>query len=316
MVQSPEQPDEQPLQFADETEQTAETHLPPWKLLIVDDDQDVHHVTQLALSDMQVAQRRLQLLHAYSGAEAVSLMREHEDVALILMDVVMETEHAGLDAVLQIRETLGDRLVRIILRTGQPGQAPEREVITRYDINDYKEKTELTADKLFTSIYSGLCAYRDLLELEAARVQLQQQLTAVASLFELQPRHSFYQGVLQQLASLLQFSDACVLVQQRHDQEEATVLAATGRLTGAEGRGISRVLGPSVTERIARTLATAASHHGADYYAGYFSAQPAGACALYIPLDAPLSAAHKCLTDNFCQHLATVMNNFEQLAQH
>lgn len=315
MTNTPNQPvDDDLLQFAAEDGPTAESSQPPWKLLIVDDDDEVHHVTKLALSGMRVAERNLRLLQAHSGAEAVRLMRAHDDVAVILMDVVMETDHAGLDAIKEIRETLGNSFVRIILRTGQPGQAPERDVITRYDINDYKEKTELTANKLFTSIYTGICAYRDLLALDTARYDLQRVLTAAASLFELQPRHNFYQGALQQLTGLLQLPDACTLVRLQQGQEEAMVVAATGRLAGAAGRPAARVLGDGVAERIARTLETGASHNGPDHYAGYFSASDTDACVLYMPLETPLSTAHKTLADNFCRHLAAVVNNFAQLA--
>jgi len=42
----------------------------------------------------------------------------------VLLDVIMETDQAGLDLVEFIRDTLKNETVRIILRTGQPGQAP------------------------------------------------------------------------------------------------------------------------------------------------------------------------------------------------
>ena len=92
-----------------------------WYLLIVDDDEDVHHATEFALSDLRVLGRPLRFLHAFSAAEAISLLAHRRDVAVILLDVVMEREDAGLKAVEAIRCDLGLDAVRIVLRTGQPG---------------------------------------------------------------------------------------------------------------------------------------------------------------------------------------------------
>ena len=136
--------------------------LAPWKILVVDDDEDIHKVTQLAVSSFTVLGRPLRLLSAYTGREAVELMRRETDIALILMDVVMESDHAGLEAVESIRHELGNRVVRIVLRTGQPGQAPALEVVRKFDINDYKEKTELTATQLHLVLQAGLSLYREL----------------------------------------------------------------------------------------------------------------------------------------------------------
>jgi CheY-like chemotaxis protein len=242
-------------------------------------------------------------------------MREHADIAIILMDVVMETEHAGLEAVRVIREVLGNRHVRIILRTGQPGSAPEREVITRYDINDYKEKTELTAEKLFTTVYTGLSAYRDLLALESTRQGLEQILDAASQLMQLQPRRHFFQGVLQQLTSLLRMGGSAALVRMLPGDREPTVVAATGWLVGATGRTVSDVLGPGIQERIGRAIDAEASQTGPDHYTGFVATPDGGVCVLYLPLDGPLSSAHRRLADGFCRSLATVMENLEEFGQ-
>ncbi len=122
----------------------------PWKILVVDDEEGVHQVTTLALKNFTFDNRKLKLLHAYSAAQALDILAEHPNLAIVLLDVVMESEHAGLRLVKTIREDLKNMTTRIVLRTGQPGQAPEREVIQNYDINGYKTKTELTANKLFT----------------------------------------------------------------------------------------------------------------------------------------------------------------------
>lgn len=146
----------------------------PWKMLVADDFDDVHAVTKLALGNLTFEGRPLEIMSAYSGAQAKLMMAEHPDVAVLLLDVVMESEHSGLDVVRHVRDILGNGLVRVILRTGQAGVVPERSVIVDYDINDYKEKSELTTDKLFTCVISGLRGYRGLKYLDDHRRRLAQ----------------------------------------------------------------------------------------------------------------------------------------------
>lgn len=144
-----------------------------WKLLICDDDCSVHVVTKLALDGFKFAGKELEVISAFSGAEGIKMIEQHPDIALILQDVIMETNDAGLQAIKYIREVLKNRLVRIILRTGQPAEFPESSIILNYDINDYKSKTELTEQKLFTTVVSSLRAYSTMLGL----VESQQKLT-------------------------------------------------------------------------------------------------------------------------------------------
>lgn len=148
----------------------------PWKVLIVDDDVDVHVVTKFSLSNAHFQGRRISFLHAYSGAEALAVLRATPDVALVLLDVIMETQEAGLRVSRQIREELGNHLVRIVLRTGQPGQALEHSIIIDYDINDFWCKTDLTTRKLFTTVIASLRAYAGLQQAEQNIAQLQAAL--------------------------------------------------------------------------------------------------------------------------------------------
>ena len=143
-----------------------------WKVLVVDDEDDIHAVLRLALQDMVVEGLPLQLLDAHSAAEARAILAAHPDIALVLLDVVMETEQAGLELVRHVRQELGNRMVRIVLVTGQPGYAPQREVVANFEIDGYRLKSELTADRIFVSVYAGLRAYKSLAEQAAQRVQL------------------------------------------------------------------------------------------------------------------------------------------------
>jgi PAS domain S-box-containing protein len=147
-------------------------HAHPWRILIVDDDKDVHLMTQFALLNVVFMDRPLELLSAYSGREAYDMLRDISDIALVLLDVVMESQDAGLKLAKQIREDLKNHLVRVVLRTGQPGQAPEQRVIVDYDINDYKGKAELTKQKLFTTVIASLRSYDNLLTIVQSRQAL------------------------------------------------------------------------------------------------------------------------------------------------
>ena len=143
----------------------------PWLVMIVDDDEAMHAVTELVLDDFELMGKGLELLHAYSGEEARRMIEENPQVAVMFLDVVMETENEGLDVTKYIREELKNKYVRIILRTGQPGSAPEHEVVANYDINDYREKSDLTSQKLITSLTSSLRAYSDLRTIEKLIVE-------------------------------------------------------------------------------------------------------------------------------------------------
>ncbi|MEO5363743.1 MAG: EAL domain-containing protein [Magnetococcus sp. DMHC-8] len=159
----------------------------PWVLMVVDDDEDVHRLTQLVLRDLRFEQRGVTFVHAYSAAEAFERMVQHPETAVLLLDVVMETDHAGLQLVQAIREKLQNHLVRIILRTGQAGQAPEFKVIAEYDINDYREKTELTSQKLISSVTIALRGFRDLLtiqRLSRQKRETEERLKMAATIFE------------------------------------------------------------------------------------------------------------------------------------
>jgi signal transduction histidine kinase len=164
---------EEPSPFVNQT--TAKT----WKILIADDEKAVHEVTQLALQGFTFHGKPLTFLSAYSGEEAKAILAQHSDIALIFLDVVMETNYSGLEVIKYIRETLKNKLIRIILRTGQPGEAPEESIIVNYDINDYKLKTELTQRRLFTTLVAGLRGYYDLMILEANKRFSKQVLESI-----------------------------------------------------------------------------------------------------------------------------------------
>jgi len=138
------------------------TDYDPWKVMIIDDDTVVHDVTGMVLQNFIFKDRQLKLIHGYSGEEARKLAEEHPDTAIIFLDVMMETDTAGLDTVKYIREQLHNRAVRIIIRTGQSGQIPEHLAINLYDINDYLDKSKLTSQYLQVALTTSLRSFDDI----------------------------------------------------------------------------------------------------------------------------------------------------------
>jgi diguanylate cyclase (GGDEF)-like protein len=175
-----------------------------WNVLVVDDDEEIHSVTRLALSDLVVNEKSLHFIHAYSGVEALKIIENMgSSIAIILLDVVMESDDAGLNVARIMREDLRILEPRIVLRTGQPGYAPEEQVIKDYDINDYKTKTELTRSKLVTTIIASLRSYQQILTINQSRLGLQKIIVSAANLMEEHSVKSFCEGVVTQISSLI-----------------------------------------------------------------------------------------------------------------
>ncbi|MBS1210135.1 MAG: hypothetical protein H6R19_2533 [Proteobacteria bacterium] len=175
----------------------------PWLVLITDDDEEVHRATTYALRNVEVDGRPLELLHASNASETLTLLQEHEDIAVAMLDVVMETPDAGLRLVETLRNELGRHSMRIILRTGQPGYAPELEVIRRYDINDYRTKSELTQARLITTLTAAIRAYEQFELMHAANRGMETVARASNEIFRLRSAQEFARILLLRLAELL-----------------------------------------------------------------------------------------------------------------
>ena len=147
----------------------------PWQILVVDDDPDVHALTRLMSWDYRFQDRPLEILSAYSAEGARGLLQINPDIAVAVIDVVMETRDAGLELVQDIREKLGNFLCRIILRTGETGAAPEHDVVALFDICDYLTKAQLTEERFHASLFCALRAYDQLAMVEAVRRDVESQ---------------------------------------------------------------------------------------------------------------------------------------------
>ncbi len=218
----------------------------PWRVLVVDDDQEVHASTEFALKGVNILDRPISLIHAYSAEEGFSVIDKSPDIAVALLDVVMESETAGLKLVERIRKSGFDEL-RIILRTGQPGYAPELSVLHDYDINDYRTKTELTRNRLISLLTTSLRGYRQLHIINQSRRGLSLIVKSSSDIFKRKNLELFSQGVLTQLISLLDAPNdgvVCLMSNNVHEPDtdgDFTVVTATGKFRRAINQKLSEI---------------------------------------------------------------------------
>lgn len=278
-------------------------HAEPYVVLVVDDDQFVHDVTTMLLGDVRFRDRPLDLIPAFSGIEAEAILRRRSDIALILLDVVMETDDAGLRLVRTIREDLANRRVRIVLRTGQPGQAPEREVISNYDINDYKSKGELTATKLYTTTIAALRSYDDIVALEHSRRGLELIIDATENLFRQRSLDTFARGVLTQIAAVLRVASDGVFCLHGDSAASLSVLAATGRFQSVE------MLEASVRDRILTCRAAQRHLYKSDHACVYVRGPQGGEVVIFVHTGHPLRAIDRQLIEVFASKIAIALES-------
>jgi signal transduction histidine kinase/DNA-binding NarL/FixJ family response regulator len=291
-----------------------------YKIAVIDDEPAVHDGTRFALADYRLHGQGLEILSAYSAAEGRELMRQNPDVAVVLLDVIMETDDAGLKLVDFIRTELKNETVRIILRTGQPGQAPERRVIVDYDINDYKAKTELTADKLFTSLTAALRGYEQLERMVQTRRGLEIIVEAASTLYDFKSIQKLAEGVLTQLASLLNVPCAGILVlrESRDAADRFSVLAGSGCYSSLIGAADAAALDPEL-RRLIDDAFRGRRHVFLERWSVLYVETGSGREVLVL-LDASrtLSDTDRTLVEIFASRLSTAFDNvilYEQLQE-
>jgi diguanylate cyclase (GGDEF)-like protein len=282
---------------------------PGWRILIVDDDADVHSTTTFALAGLEIQDRPLEFLHAHSASAARALLAREPDIAVILLDVVMEQPEAGLHLVRHIRETLGMTDVRIILRTGQPGYTPEMEAIRDLDINDYRTKSELTRTKLYTTVAAAVRAYQQLHALGAGRAGLERIVHAGTELMRLHGARDVARSVLQQAAALLGQEPGGVLCAR--DPHGLRVLGGAGEALALEQRILDAGQHALLAGPVARALAQRQSECSPTVVALYFPGKSGRDFAAAMPLARPVSEGNRRLLDVFASVVAVSLDNLE-----
>ncbi|MEO7105590.1 MAG: DUF3369 domain-containing protein [Rhodoferax sp.] len=305
------------LIFADEDSPSSDSikKMPkkPWCILLVDDDAEVHAVTRLALKGFEFQGSGLELLSAHSGEAGRAVFHSRDDIALAIVDVVMENDHAGLDLVHYVRNTLENHRTRLVMRTGQPGQAPEDRVIREYDIDDYKEKTDLTIQKLRTLLYSKLRAYRDLCVIETQRDGLARVLNATAMVQTAESLTIFASAVLDQLTSLLHLDRSalyCIVLPNTDSGEHETkTIAATGDFVEFSTNSNCTNLPEIVAQRFREVFDKKSGQHYDDAYVLYSHAKNGGGNLLYLKHASALSKMDQKLLEIYTQSVAITFDN-------
>lgn len=300
--------------LADEPDPAAEqeaTAAAVWRVLLVDDEPDVHTATKVALRNLDIEGRRLEFQHAYSDAEARKVLQQEAPFAVAVIDVVMESDTAGLDLVRYIREELADAQVRLILRTGQPGYAPEISTIQNYDINDYRTKSELTQSRLFTSLTIAVRSYSQLCQLEAGRVGLEQILDATRELSRPSGLQQFATGLLTQLCALLRIDCDGLLCAALHPAtRQPYILAAAGQYSNWTGKLLEELPEGGIRSRLEQSLQ--AREHVLNGDIGlFFEGANGQALAAYVNIGRQLSELEQQLLEVFCNNMSTAFENLQ-----
>ncbi|TFW17497.1 putative bifunctional diguanylate cyclase/phosphodiesterase [Duganella callida] len=285
-----------------------------WRVMIIDDDEDVHSTTTFALGNLDMQHRPLEFVHAYSASQARELLQHEPEIAVILLDVVMEQDDAGLHLVRYIRETLKLHDVRIILRTGQPGYAPEIDAIRDFDINDYKTKSELTRIKLFTTVTAAIRSYEQIRKINDSRRGLNQIVHASTQLMTLHGVQNFAAGVLTQIADLLgQDANGVLCVQECPDEgcKELMVMATAGSFRHLDNITLTVREDQRIHDALELALAQRRNLYGPDCIALYFAGKASRDFVAFMEVARAPTEIDERLLEVFCSNVAVGLDNVE-----
>lgn len=305
--------------FRDEVPETPSSRR-GWRVLIVDDEIDVHQSTVFAMRGLQVLDRPLEFLHAYSAAEARDVLLAEKDIAVALLDVVMEEVDAGLSLARSIRENLGQHELRIVLRTGQPGYAPEMDVIRDYDINDYKTKSELTRVKLYTTLTAAIRSYNQLHTIAASRRGLDLIVRGSAKLMAEHGINEFASGVITQITGLLGLPPEGLIIARRNDTEAVSadslrIIAAAGHYAGLLNQPLTRVADAEARALLMRCVSEESSIFGASRTALLLGASSGMVMAAYLDTAQAIGETDRQLIEVFSSNISICLENLDLFAQ-
>lgn len=299
--------------FYRDEESSTSVPLEAWNILIVDDEEDIHTSTQIALSRFEFEGKKLSFFHAYTAAEAKEILSNNDNFAIVFIDVVMESDHAGLGLIKTIRTELNNNKSRLIIRTGQPGYAPEDEVIQQYDINDYRNKTELTASKLKNTCYTALRSYRDLCNLERSQYGLEEVILATSKLQQSNTLTEFSSLILAHIVTIAQLEGelcCCVAVNESNLEQQSfdySVLAAAG-IEDSDSINFQK-LPQDVQMAFELAIATKSSVRCDEYFVGYFCTNAGTINLMYVSSPSKISSISHNILEYFSNSVAVTYEN-------
>jgi response regulator RpfG family c-di-GMP phosphodiesterase len=188
-------------------------------------------------------------------------------------------------------------------------------VIIEYDINDYKEKTELTLDKMLVTVISALRSYSFITTIENNRRGLKKIIDASSDIFERQSLKKLGSGVLGQLESILQlqkddiFSYASGLTASMINGE-SIILAAIGEFRQYTDRLVS-----DVDEELVHASFNQAKFQEHGFYcqggrlAWYFKSRTGSENFLYFEIKKELNENDQDLLELFFANVSLAFDN-------
>ncbi|ATD00994.1 HD domain-containing response regulator [Pseudoalteromonas spongiae] len=295
----------------EQPEKTQKSKTLKWHILIVDDDKNIHDVTKLVLEGKEILGRTISCTSAFSSEQAKTLLMSDTNWACVFIDVVMESTHAGLELVNWIRNTLNNHLVRLLIRTGQAGYAPEQEVIEKYDINDYRTKTELTATKLVSCTYGALRGFRDLNTVEKSLKSFRNLIEVSGDLLKIQNINDFACAALDNFLSLMEVESSAIYI-MRHEndifnQSHKILLASSGRFN--ELKKANQPFPKNVNAIVEEALSSSHSHFSDDYYVACISTSSDSKAVLYIEFDHQPSDFKASIAELFINNIALMLES-------
>ena len=287
--------------------------LKKWRVLVIDDDNSVHQVTKLVLAGAEIENRQLEIISVYSKEEAKKKLLEDDDFCMAFVDVVMETDHAGLELVQWIREELKNQEIRLVLRTGQAGSAPEAQVIKDYDINDYKEKTDFTSNKMITTVYASIRAYRDIITIKRSLDAFKKLIESTHDLLKTDQLKSFGSAALNHLLCLMDVdSSALYIARNQIDFAQDTsslIIACTGKYINESDSLESSNISDAVKEKIKQTFSSKTHYRDEHCFVGYYQASESAASVLFIEFEDDREHFRASLAELFATNIALILES-------
>jgi EAL domain-containing protein (putative c-di-GMP-specific phosphodiesterase class I)/ActR/RegA family two-component response regulator/GGDEF domain-containing protein len=303
--------------FAAEEEQ-ADTDLKTWKILTVEDDLDYQNALVNSLKELKAKDGyKYELLTANSVPEAALALSMHPDIALIFIDVVMEEDDSGLRLVNTIREVIGNAEMRIVLLTGQPGFAPESDIMKMLDIDEYWNKSDLSAEKLQSIVNSNMRTWEYISQIRSAKQGLQLVLDASRSINGKHDMASFSYAVLKEISNILKITEGGgIFCSSNSDpSSECLILSTHGCFSGIKGQPV----GPNLPAEMLQDFKQAIRerrHIFSKHHSVFFFETPDQQGADYITIvksDNPISEQNEYLLKVFSENVSTGFANISLL---
>jgi len=284
-----------------------------WRILVIDDDESVHQVTKLVLADAEIEHRKLDIVSAFSSKEAKEILQKDDSFCMAFVDVVMETDHAGLELVEWIRKEHKNQSIRLVLRTGQAGTAPEARVIKEFDINDYKEKTDFTANKMITTVYASIRAYRDIMTIQRSLDAFKKLIEATHDLLKISQLRTFGSAALNHLLALMNVESSALYIARTQtdfaQNSTSSIIACTGKYVCECDSLEESTIDEGVKTRILNAFTDKDHYVDESCFVGYYRGSNNAASVLYIEFEDDNEHFRASLAELFATNVALILES-------